>query len=228
MNTIRNVSGIYAWTDVSRNQSVFKLGCASDILYRIEGEERKETSNIGTIKILFILECTSGNEKQFEKAAHIWLKERKARLSDHFPEVHSKKEWFIYENIQELEEFCRSLPYFAAYYGSVGELPTSKKMITERMKSSHYFSFFPESLLQTPITIGSKKEKSDDIEYTSRKKYFEENQLCLQTLLEINKNCVVIKKQHRFTFTKNLKRSSIYSLSDFKHDLDTKRLKIIL
>ena len=65
MNTIRNIPGIYAWTDVSRNKNVFKLGCASDILYRIQGEERKETSNIGTIKILFILECSHGNEKQF-------------------------------------------------------------------------------------------------------------------------------------------------------------------
>ena len=72
MNTIRNIPGIYAWTDVSRNKNVFKLGCASDILYRIQGEERKETSNIGTIKILFILECSHGNEKQFE-TGHITI-----------------------------------------------------------------------------------------------------------------------------------------------------------
>lgn len=44
---------------------------------------------------------------------------------------------------------------------------------------------------------------------------------------KIQKNVEKIKKEHRFTFTKNLKRSSIYSLSDFKHDLDTKILKII-
>ena len=65
MSEIRITSGIYAWTDPTRGEDIFKLGCGKDILTRIE-DERQETSNAGSIYIKFIFECQTGFEKNYE------------------------------------------------------------------------------------------------------------------------------------------------------------------
>ena len=95
ITTLKRTPGIYCWSDASRVPGIFKLGMSSDLLFRLE-QERCETSNTGTLLFYFILECEEGQEKEFEKWAKEWLKDKKARLCDHGFQVNAKKEWFLY------------------------------------------------------------------------------------------------------------------------------------
>ncbi len=227
---LKRTPGIYCWTDASRAQYMFKLGMSNDLLYRLE-QERCETSNTGTLLFHFILECEEGQEKEFEKWAKQWLKDKKARLCDHGFQVNANKEWFLYNNIQELLEYCKIFPHYIKTYSNTEELPTSWEMIPKRIKSWEHFENLPDGIKSALIKATDKHESITDIEYNMRKKYFIINRITLEDLVIQQNQHTYIAEPHRFSFIKNKDRLSgitqQYKLADFIHDLETKRLKIV-
>ena len=227
---LKRTSGIYCWTDASRAQHMFKLGMSNDLLYRLE-QERCETSNTGTLLFYFILECEQGKEKEFEKWAKQWLKEKQARLCDYGYNVNAKKEWYFYNNIQELTNYCKTFSYYINSYSNSDELPTSWEMLPKRIKSWKHFENLPEGIKSAVIKATDKSEPITDIEYHRRKKHFIDNRIILEELVIQENEHTCIAEEHRFSFIKNKDRLSgitqQYKLADFIHDLETKRLKIV-
>lgn len=227
---LKRTPGIYCWTDASRAPGMFKLGMSNDLLYRLE-QERCETSNTGTLLFHFILECEQDQEKDFEKWAKQWLKDKKARLCDHGFQVNANKEWFLYENIQELLDYCKTFSYYIHSYSNTDELPTCWNMLPIRIKTWSHFEELPDSIKCAVIKPTDKRESITDIEYHTRKKYFRVNRITLEDLLIQQNQHTCIAEAHRFTFIKNKDRISgitqQYKLADFIHDLVTKRVKIV-
>ena len=203
---------------------------SNDLLFRLE-QERGETCNTGTLLFYFILECEEEKEKEFEKMAKEWLKEKKARLCDHGYQVHTNKEWFLYHNIQELLEYCKTFPYYINSYSNTDELPTSWEMLPKRIKLWKHFNNLPEGIKSAVIKATNKREHITDIEYHIRTKYFIDNRITLEQLLTQQNQHMSIADPHCFSFIKNKDRLSgitqQYNLADFIHDLETKRLKIV-
>ena len=227
---LKRTPGIYCWTDASRAQHIFKLGMSNDLLFRLE-QERSETSNTGFLMFHFILECEEGHEKEFEKMAKDWLKEKKTRLCDHGFKVHANKEWYLYHNIQELLDYCKTFPYYINSYSNTDELPTSWEMLPKRIKSWIHFNNLPDGIKSAVIKATNKREPITDIEYTIRTKHFIVNRITLEQLLTQQNQHTNITEPNRFHFIKNKDRISgitqEYKLADFIHDLETKRLKIV-
>jgi hypothetical protein len=227
---LKRTSGIYCWTDASRAPGIFKLGMSGDILCRLE-QERSETSNTGTLLFHFILECEEGKEKEFEKWAKHWLKEQKVRLCDHGFQVNANKEWFLYHNIQELLAYCVSFPHYSESYQHTDDLPTSWGMLSKRIKVWKHFENLPEGIKSAAIKSTDKSESNTDIEYTRRKDYFANNRITLENLVVQHNQQSCLAEPHRFEFIKNKDRETdithTYKMTDFVHDLETKRLKIV-
>lgn len=227
---LKRTPGIYCWTDASRAPGIFKLGMSTDLLFRLE-QERCETSNTGTLLFHFILECEEGQEKEFEKWAKQWLKDKKARLCDNGFQVNANKEWFLYHNIQELLSYCTSFPHYLHSYQDTDELPTSWEMLPKRIKSWIHFNNLPDGIKSAVIKATNKREPITDIEYTIRTKHFIVNRITLEQLLSQQNQHTNITEPNRFHFIKNKDRISgitqEYKLADFIHDLETKRLKIV-
>lgn len=227
---LKRTPGIYCWTDASRAPGIFKLGMSTDLLFRLE-QERCETSNTGTLLFHFILECEEGQEKEFEKWAKQWLKDKKARLCDNGFQVNANKEWFLYHNIQELLSYCTSFPHYLHSYQHTDELPTSWGMLSKRIKVWRHFENLPDGIKSALIKAGDKCESKTDIEYVKRKQYFIENRITLEMLLSQQNQQTCISEPHRFEFIKNKDRETgdtqRYRMADFVHDLETKRLKIV-
>ena len=230
ITTLKCTPGIYCWTDASRAPGIFKLGMSRDLLFRLE-QERCETSNTGTLLFYFILECEEGQEKEFEKWAKEWLKDKKARLCDHGFQVNANKEWFLYHNTQELLDYCTSFPLYLRSYAHTEELPTSWGMLSKRIKVWKHFENLPEGIKSAAIKATCKRESSTDIEYSRRKQYFIDNRIPLEELLCQQKQYSCVREAHRFPFMKNKDRETEkthhYTMADFIHDLETKRLKIV-
>lgn len=227
---LKRTPGIYCWTDASRAPGMFKLGMSNDILYRLE-QERCETSNTGVLLFHFILECEQDQEKDFEKWAKQWLKDKKARLCDHGFQVNANKEWFLYENIEQLLDYCKTFSYYIHSYSNIDELPTCWNMLPIRIKTWSHFEELPDSIKCAVIKPTDKRESITDIEYHRRKKYFTINRITLEDLLIQQNQHTSIAEAHRFSFIKNKDRISgitqQYKLADFIHDLVTKRVKIV-
>ena len=227
---LKRTPGIYCWTDASRAEHIFKLGMSNDLLFRLE-QERCETSNTGTLLFHFILECEEGQEKAFEKWAKQWLKEKKGRLCDHGFQVNANKEWFIYDNIEELLEYCKTFPHYINFYSNSDELPTSWGMLSKRIKVWKHFENLPDGIKSAVIKPTDKYETITDIEYNTRKKHFIDNRITLESLLTQQNQYMCIADPHRFPFIKNKNGQTDitqqYKLADFIHDLETKRLKIV-
>ena len=172
-----------------------------------------------------------GKEKEFEKWAKEWLKDKKARLCDHGFKVNAKKEWFLYDNIQELFNYCITFPYYICSYNDMDNLPTSWGLLPKRIKVWKHFENLPEGIKSAIIKANDRREDKSDIEYNSRKQYFIENRITLEELVKQNNLQTCIDKVHQFTFIKNKNASSqksqTYKIVDFIHDLETKRLKIV-
>lgn len=226
---LQTTPGIYCWTDASRAEHIFKLGMSNDLLFRLE-QERCETSNTGTLLFHFILECEEGQEKAFEKWAKQWLKEKKARLCDHGFQVNANKEWYKYPDMEKLLAYCKTFPYYTEMYSHVDELPTSWAMLPKRIKDSGHFNNLPDGIKSAFIKQTDKKELSQDIEYTKRKQYFSTNRVTLEQLIDVGETHTSITAAHSFEFVKNKDHNTLtqskYKLSDFIHDLETKRIKI--
>lgn len=227
---LKRTPGIYCWTDASRGHGIFKLGMSNDLLFRLE-QERCETSNTGTLLFYFILECEEGQEKEFEKWAKHWLKNKKARLCDHGFQVNANKEWFLYHNTQELLDYCISFPHYIQRYQDTDEIPTSWGVLSKRIKVWKHYENLPEGIKSALIKAGDKRESNTDIEYGKRKEYFANNRITLEMLLSQQNHHSCIAEAHRFEFIKNKNHESghiqRYKMSDFVHDLETKRLKIV-
>ena len=229
-NILKPTPGIYCWTDVTRKDGIFKLGMSSDLYQRLE-QERSETSNPGVLIFHFILESEKGKEKEYEKWAKEWLKEKKARLCDHEFGVNASKEWYLYQNVTELRDHCQLFPYFVRSYNHTDSLPTSWGMLFKRIREWRHFVILPDSIKKAIIEPTNKSEKEDDIEYATRKKYFRDNTIILQDFVINHNKATAVKEEHQFEFTKNTNRETeirhTYKMGDFLHDLETKRLKII-
>ena len=227
---LKRTPGIYCWTDASRAQHIFKLGMSNDLLFRLE-QERCETSNTGTLLFHFILECEEGKEKDFEKWAKQWLKEKKARLCDHGFQVNANKEWFLYENMQELLAYCKTYPYYTCFYSHTDELPTSWGMLPKRIKEWKHVDNLPDGIKTAVTKANAKRHSRTDIVYSARKQYFIDNCIRLKDMLKQHNQHTCITDAHQFTFVKNKHRETEktqrYKMADFIHDLETKRLKII-
>ena len=227
---LKRTPGIYCWTDASRAQHIFKLGMSNDLLFRLE-QERCETSNTGTLLFHFILECEEGKEKEFEKLAKQWLKDKKARLCDHGFQVNANKEWFRYDNIDELLDYCKSFSHYIKAYSNADELPTSWGMLPNRIKVWKHFENLPDGIKNAVIKTTDKSESNSDIEYTTRKNYFANIRIRLENLVVQHNQHTCIAEPHRFDFIKNKDHTigitQQYKLADFIHDLETKRLKIV-
>ena len=228
-NILKRIPGIYCWTDDSRAQHTFKLGMSNDLLFRLE-QERCETSNTGTLLFHFILECEEGKEKEFEKWAKQWLKEKKARLCDYGCKVNANKEWFRYHDVQELRDYCETFPHYIRSYSHTDALPTSWGMLPKRIREWQHFENLPDGIKSAVIKATDKRESETDIEYTARKQYFRVHRITLEEFVKQQNLQTGINKEHQFKFTKNKNRETeikhTYKMSDFIHDLETKRLII--
>ena len=94
-----------------------------------------------------------------------------------------------------------------------------------------HFENLPEGIKSAAIKATSKRESSTDIEYSRRKQYFIDNRISLEELLCQQKQYSCVREAHRFPFMKNKDRETEkthhYTMADFIHDLETKRLKIV-
>ena len=183
MEVIKGIPGIYCWTDITRREHLFKVGRAASIHKRLEGE-RRETSNAGHLMIRFILECVPGHEVDFEQFAHQWLISKGARLCDQEGCTHiaPSKEFFVYPNVQELEDYCKTFPYYLRRYAQIEDLPTSKCMLYERMKLWHDVLCLPDEILDGLVKPTDKHIDASDREYAMRRAYFEQREITLRCL----------------------------------------------
>ena len=132
--------------------------------------------------------------------------------------------------MQELREYCETFPHYIRYYTHSDELPTSWGMLPKRIREWQHFENLPEGIKSAVIKATDKRESETDIEYSARKQYFKDNHITLEEFVMPKNLQTSVKKEHLFTFTKNKNRETeikhTYKISDFVHDLETKRLII--
>ena len=228
MDVIKGIPGIYCWTDITRKEHHFKMGRAASIHKRLE-DERRETSNAGHLIVHFILECAPGHEVDFEQFARQWLKSKSARLCDQegCTYIAPSKEFFVYPDVQELEDYCKRFPQYLRRYAQIEDLPTSRCMLHERIKLWHDVLCLPDGILDGLIKPTDKQIDASDMEYARRREYFEQREITLRSFISHRGANTCLDSAHHFQFLKNKTgKTTNYTIADFCYDLSTGRLQI--